>query len=145
MRLRRFTSITLIGIALLAIGFETTSIGRASPSAMQYEYGGLGDPFSSFSDPDMVLPFGITAGPDGAVWFTNWGDHSIGRISISGVVSTYTDARISSPRLGSGGPGRCPLVHQPWQLLDRADQYHRGGQHLHRRHDQRPKYDHGRP
>ena len=33
---------------------------------------------------------GIAAGPDGALWFTNSGNNSIGRISTAGVVSNYT-------------------------------------------------------
>ena len=37
--------------------------------------------------------FGITAGPDGALWFTNW--DSIGRISTDGVSSDYTGPGIS--------------------------------------------------
>ena len=34
-------------------------------------------------------PFGITSGPDGALWFTNYNGNTIGRITTSGVVTTY--------------------------------------------------------
>jgi virginiamycin B lyase len=35
-------------------------------------------------------PSGITAGPDGALWFTNYAGNTIGRITTSGAVTTYT-------------------------------------------------------
>jgi virginiamycin B lyase len=34
-------------------------------------------------------PFGIAGGPDGALWFTEWSAHRIGRISKDGVVVEY--------------------------------------------------------
>ena len=42
-------------------------------------------------------PKGITVGPDGALWFTNWGSDSIGRITTAGVVTTYTGTGIDDP------------------------------------------------
>ena len=42
-----------------------------------------------YTDPRIVMPASITAGPDGALWFTNWTNNSIGRITTSGVVSSY--------------------------------------------------------
>ena len=35
-------------------------------------------------------PVGITTGPDGALWFTNSANNSIGRITIGGKVTKYT-------------------------------------------------------
>src|SRR5713226_2692648 len=40
--------------------------------------------------PDAPLPLGITAGPDGALWFTESGAGKIGRITPAGAVSEYT-------------------------------------------------------
>src|SRR5713226_6127009 len=34
-------------------------------------------------------PMGITAGPDGALWFTEAGGRSIGRITTAGVITEY--------------------------------------------------------
>ena len=54
-------------------------------------------------------PDGITAGPDGALWFTNpTGNDSIGRITTTGTVTSYTSTGIDSPA-GSrpGRTGRC--------------------------------------
>jgi virginiamycin B lyase len=39
----------------------------------------------------------ITAGPDGALWFTDSNGDSIGRITASGAIRTYTDPSIQGP------------------------------------------------
>jgi virginiamycin B lyase len=50
-------------------------------------------------------PTGITQGPDGAIWFTNAGNNSIGRITKSGKkVSSYTGPGISNPAGIAPGP-----------------------------------------
>src|SRR6266851_4992907 len=49
-------------------------------------------------------PQGITAGPDGALWFTNQGTDSIGRISTAGAVNTFTGNGISGPHEITAGP-----------------------------------------
>jgi hypothetical protein len=49
-------------------------------------------------------PRGITAGPDGALWFTNAGSNSIGRITTSGTVTSYTSTTIRSPAGITAGP-----------------------------------------
>src|SRR2546421_383249 len=49
---------------------------------------------SNFTDPGICAPFGITPGPDGAVWFTNCCSptSSIGRITTAGAVSNFPGA-----------------------------------------------------
>jgi virginiamycin B lyase len=50
-----------------------------------------------YSGPGISEPIGITVGPDGALWFTNSGNNSIGRIDItSHSVNNYTGAGCSS-------------------------------------------------
>jgi virginiamycin B lyase len=52
---------------------------------------------NDYTDPSIYTPESITAGPDGALWFTNdgpEGNDSIGRITTAGVVTNYTDPRI---------------------------------------------------
>ena len=49
-------------------------------------------------------PGGITRGPDGALWFTNAGNNTIGRITTAGVVTTFTGAGISDPGGITAGP-----------------------------------------
>ncbi|MEZ5143199.1 MAG: hypothetical protein R2726_11875 [Acidimicrobiales bacterium] len=53
---------------------------------------------------DVVVPAGITTGPDGALWFTNYYSDSIGRITTSGEVTAFHDPRVASPRRITTGP-----------------------------------------
>lgn len=46
----------------------------------------------------------IAAGPDGALWFTYTNNNAIGRITTSGVLSSFTDPRISRPWDIAAGP-----------------------------------------
>jgi virginiamycin B lyase len=48
-----------------------------------------GPTITNYTDPSINGPEQITAGPDGALWFTNSTNNSIGRISTSGVVTNY--------------------------------------------------------
>ena len=47
---------------------------------------------------------GMTAGPDGAMWFTNYLGGSIGRIDADGTVTTFADPRIRYPAAITAGP-----------------------------------------
>ena len=43
-------------------------------------------------------PFGVvTAGPDGALWFTGYSGGYVGRISTTGVITEYTAATVIPP------------------------------------------------
>ena len=57
-----------------------------------------------YSDPTINGPISITTGPDGALWFANEYNNSIGRITTSGVVSNYTDPSIVGPISITAGP-----------------------------------------
>ncbi len=71
------------------------TIGRLSTSGV----------LTTFSDPSINFPTGITTGPDGALWFTNSGSNSIGRITISGVVTNYSDPSVDAgPTAITTGP-----------------------------------------
>ena len=61
------------------------------------------DPSISFSQGNTA-PDGITAGSDGALWFTNGDNNSIGRITTDGVVTNYTDPSINFPDGIAEGP-----------------------------------------
>src|SRR5438094_7141287 len=53
----------------------------------------------------LPSPQGITAGPDGALWYTDPGANKIGRISIAGVITEYTvPTATSDPRGIAPGP-----------------------------------------
>ena len=51
---------------------------------------------------DTITASGITAGPDGALWFTN--SLSIGRITTTGQVTNYTGTGIDGPDGITAGP-----------------------------------------
>ena len=73
------------------------SIGRVTTSGVVTNYTGTG----------INGPAGITAGPDGALWFTNLGDYrgdSIGRITTGGAVTTFTGEGILGPERITTGP-----------------------------------------
>ncbi len=74
------------------------SIGRITTAGVVTNYTG----------PGIAGPTGITAGPDGALWFTNRGNNSIGRITTAGVVTNYTGTGIDTPYGITAGPdGPC--------------------------------------
>jgi virginiamycin B lyase len=54
-------------------------------------------PVTSYASSSIQSPIDITVGPDGALWFTNAGNDSIGRITTDGTVTNYTDPSIASP------------------------------------------------
>ncbi len=57
---------------------------------------------TTYTDPSLSSPGGITTGPDGALWFTN--NTSIGRISLAGKITDYSGPGISDPRFITAGP-----------------------------------------
>ena len=94
-------------------------------------------PNSRFPRP-TAFPYGIAAGPDGALWFTELVGNKIGRITTAGVVITeYTvpTAGSSSVDITAGPDGALWFTEQGRQQ-DRADHDRRG------RH--RIPYSHGR-
>jgi virginiamycin B lyase len=77
-RLLRITSLLAIAISMVA---TLISGAQAGPSAS----------FTFYTDPSLSSPSEVTTGPDGALWFTNAGNGSIGRIDTNGVISNYVD------------------------------------------------------
>jgi hypothetical protein len=69
-----------------------TGIGRITPSGEIIE----------ISVPAVPDPVGITAGPDGNVWFTD-GDGSVGRVTPQGAVTSFPTPN-SSPNSIAAGP-----------------------------------------
>src|SRR5260370_16409962 len=57
-----------------------------------------------FTSTGINDPIAIAAGPDGALWFTNHGNNSIGRITTAGAGTNYTDPSITSPYGIAAGP-----------------------------------------
>jgi virginiamycin B lyase len=53
---------------------------------------------TTFAGSGINEPGGLTLGPDGALWFTNQRDNTIGRITIAGTVTDYTGPGIDQVR-----------------------------------------------
>ena len=90
-----FVSIGL-AVSSLVVPWVASTANASTPVVTNYTGTGI-------SNPD-----GITAGPDGALWFTNSGccppTGSIGRITTGGVVTNYTGTGISNPSGITVGP-----------------------------------------
>ena len=71
-------------------------------------------------------------GSDGALWFTNSGNNSIGRITTGGVVTNYTDPGILIPEPITAGPDGALWFANTAGTCDRPDHHHRESHHLHR-------------
>ena len=50
------------------------------------------------------IPDGITAGPDGNLWFSESDNGSIGRITVGGEITTFKDRALSGPEGITAGP-----------------------------------------
>jgi streptogramin lyase len=74
------------GPLVLALGTMMGLMALAAPSAS----GGTAVVVSNYSGTGVVGPNAITVAPDGDLWFANYLNDSIGRITTSGVVSNYT-------------------------------------------------------
>ena len=75
--------VTLVPLILVAVAQN----GAASPPGVVIR-----------SYPHTIShPLSITTGPDGALWFTNSGNDSIGRITTSGAVTNYMGGGVSIP------------------------------------------------
>jgi len=84
--------VVLVGVPMLSLGL---TVGPAAA---------VGVTVTKFSATGISGPFNIAKGPDGALWFTNDGNFSIGRITTSGTVTHFTDASINAPFGITAGP-----------------------------------------
>ncbi|MGO9875912.1 MAG: hypothetical protein ACLPVY_19210 [Acidimicrobiia bacterium] len=61
---------------------------------------------TSYAGPGVAGPYDIAAGPDGALWFTNYYGDSIGRITTSGTITNFPGSTIYEPDgITKGGDG----------------------------------------
>ena len=88
---RRSKTLLALLLAVPVAAIVATVPAAASPGAI-----------STYTASSLANPGGITAGPDGALWFTN--NTSIGRISTAGKITRYTGPGISDPRFITAGP-----------------------------------------
>jgi streptogramin lyase len=86
-----FVSIGL-AVSSLVVPWVTSTAHASTPVVTNYTGTGISEPLR------------IAAGPDGALWFTNRTNNSIGRITTGGVVTNYTGTGISYPDGITAGP-----------------------------------------
>ena len=96
------------GVATGLVVTTTTVTGDINPSltgqTVTFTATVAGDSITNYTDPSISGPVGIAVGPDGALWFTNYNNDSIGRITTAGVVTNYTAAGIDAPLAIVAGP-----------------------------------------
>jgi virginiamycin B lyase len=90
------------GLAAIVVAL-TLSVVAATPAVANH-----GSVLSIFSDTSINLPSAITAGPDGALWFTDRAADAsplIGRISTDGSLSTYPYSGYEAAGIAVGSDG----------------------------------------
>ncbi|MFN8040868.1 MAG: fibronectin type III domain-containing protein [Acidimicrobiales bacterium] len=75
--------LVILQVGLLGVG----NVTLAAPVGTVLNFTGAG----------ISGPVGITRGPDGAMWFSNGSNDSIGRIAGDGTVTNFTGVGVSSP------------------------------------------------
>jgi virginiamycin B lyase len=88
----------VVTAAALAAGSQAAAAGAAQASARPASVGHV----TSYGN--VSKPWGMVQGPDGALWFNNYGNNSIGRITTTGTVTNYTDPSIDGPEGITAGP-----------------------------------------
>lgn len=96
---------TLITVA--GLGSMGSAPAGATPHSRRPVAGAaMAGTVTNYSDATISVPEGITAGPDGALWFVNWNYSSVERITTNGVISNYPDPNAGGPwaiAVGSDG------------------------------------------
>src|ERR1700733_6438205 len=93
--IRRFAASTavLVFLPALVVGLAAGTAG-ASGAGTITNHTGTG----------VDAPDGIAAGPNGALWFANFGNSSIGEVTTTGTVSNFTGTGIDEPIGITAGP-----------------------------------------
>src|SRR5947207_1989829 len=94
---RRFRAVTVLAVAAAALAAGSTA--AAAPAAVQ------AGQVTLYSAMVFAGPRAIVAGPDGALWYANYGNNSIGRITTTGRVnSAFHNPSIKRPVGITAGP-----------------------------------------
>jgi virginiamycin B lyase len=84
------------------IGIPAVAIAAPAPARAAEPDTGV----TSYTAASVDDPQGIAWGSDGALWFVNQGNDSIGRITTSGVISNYVSTAIDQPfQIAAGADG----------------------------------------
>ena len=103
-------------LALAASAAEISTVAGTGTKA----FGGDGGPATAAT---LDNPFGVIVGPDGDIYFTDTGNHTVRKISRkSGQISTVAGTGGKSGYAGDGGPATEALCHEPYEV-----RFHRNG------------------
>jgi streptogramin lyase len=84
------------------IGIPAVAISAAAPARAAQPDTGV----TSYTAASVDDPQGIAWGSDGALWFVNYANNSIGRITTSGAISNYVSTAIYEPvEIAAGADG----------------------------------------
>ena len=86
----------LIAVVCLGAGLSIVSGVRTAHAQ--------GGTVTNYTGTGIGSPAEIAAGPDGALWFTNSNNNSIGRITTTGAVTNFTGTGVSTPNGITAGP-----------------------------------------
>src|SRR6516225_5321495 len=93
---RPYRAVTVLAVAAAAL--TVTAIASATPAAGQPGQATRAGQVTLYSARVLSDRRTIAAGPDGALWYANYADNSIGRITASGnVKSAFHAASIKRP------------------------------------------------
>ncbi len=95
-----------VASASLCSSTDERGFARAKPCDVgAFDTDQSGTPIvSNYTGTGIADPENVAAGPDGALWFTNNANNSIGRITTSGAVTNFTGAGIDEPTGITTGP-----------------------------------------
>ncbi len=101
----------LVLLAILAIRADAATI-RTIAGTGKAGYSGDGGPAT---EARLDNPFGVVRGPDGAIWFCEYSNHVVRRISKEGVLTTIA-GNGKMGYTGDGGPATAATMNQPHEI-----------------------------
>ncbi len=107
----RYGQALALVIAALAIRAEAATIRTIAGTGAK-GFSGDGGPATSAR---LDNPFGVVRGPDGAIWFCEYGSHTVRRIAKDGALSTVV-GNGQMGYSGDGGPATAATLNQPHEI-----------------------------
>jgi DNA-binding beta-propeller fold protein YncE len=100
--------LALLTLSLHADPQITTLAGTGAP--------GFSGDNAPASQAQLDNPFGLTRGPDGALYFCDTGNHAIRRIDKNNVITTIAGTPTKKGYAGDNGPANKALMNEPYEL-----------------------------
>ncbi len=100
---RRWGFALCAGVIALAVGVTVDATMAAATGKVVRATGAPAGTITDYVGTGISSPLGITVGSDGALWFTNYGNNSIGRITTLGSFTDFANPAINGPRSITSG------------------------------------------